>query len=245
MEVNKMTQVCLVTGSSRGIGLAIAKYLADQDYQVVLNSRKPIDEETLNEFADATHPVGTVIGDISEFDTAKKIIKQVINDYGQLNVLVNNAGINKDGLIMRMTEEDFDQVIQTNLTGTFNMCRHATKHFLKQKSGTIINMSSVVGLMGNAGQTNYAASKAGVVGLTKSLARELASRSITVNAIAPGYIETDMTGELSEKISDQLLSQIPLKRFGQVDEVAQCVDFLIQNRYVTGQVLEVNGGLHI
>lgn len=240
-----MTQVCLITGSSKGIGLAVAKYLANQGYQVILNSRKPISEDVLNEFSDAKHPVGTVVGDVSDFDTAKNMIDQVIDEFGQIDVLVNNAGINKDGLIMRMTEDDFNQVVQTNLTGTFNMCRHITKHLLKQKSGTIVNMSSVVGMMGNAGQVNYAASKAGVVGLTKSLARELASRSITVNAIAPGYIETDMTGELSVKINKQLLEQIPLKRFGQVDEVAKCVDFLIQNRYVTGQVLEVNGGLHI
>lgn len=240
-----MMKVALVTGSSRGIGLEIAKYLAKADYQVVLNSRSKISEKILKEFEDSKYPVTQVTGDVSDFEVSKEIIDQVIDEFGQIDVLINNAGITRDGLIMRMKEKDFDSVLSTNLKGTFNMCRHVTKVMLKKKTGTIINLSSVVGVIGNAGQTNYAASKAGVIGLTKSLARELASRQITVNAIAPGYIETEMTNSLSDKIKETMLSQIPLKRFGQANEIAQTVEFLIKNRYTTGQVIEVNGGLNI
>lgn len=240
-----MTEVALITGSSRGIGLEIAKHLAKTGYQVVLNSRSEIKEDVLDQFSGTPKEVAQVTGDVSDFDGAKEIIDQVLEDFGKIDILINNAGINRDGLIMRMKEEDFDAVINTNLKGTFNMCRHITQPMLKQKSGTIINMSSVVGMMGNAGQTNYAASKAGINGLTKALARELASRQITVNAIAPGYIETEMTDALSEKIQDTMLKQIPLKRFGQAEEIAETVEFLINNRYMTGQVVEVNGGLNI
>ncbi len=240
-----MAEIALITGSSRGIGLEIAKDLAKKGYQVVLNSRSEISDEVLNEFEDFPLPVVQVTGDVSDFDTAKKIVDQVIDQFGKIDILINNAGITRDGLIMRMKEEDFDSVISTNLKGTFNMCRHVTQPMLKKKTGTIINMSSVVGVTGNAGQTNYAASKAGVIGLTKALARELASRRITVNAIAPGYIETEMTDVLSDKVKDAMFDQIPLKRFGHSEEIAQTVDFLINNRYVTGQVIEVNGGLNI
>jgi len=240
-----MTDVALITGSSRGIGLGVAKHLAGAGYQVVLNSRSPIDEAVLEEFDEASVPVGQVTGDVSDFSEAERIIKQVIDDFGQIDVLINNAGINRDGLIMRMKEEDFDSVLATNLKGAFNMSRHVTQVMLKQRSGTIINMSSVVGVTGNAGQTNYAASKSGLIGLTKALARELSSRHITVNAIAPGYVETEMTDALSDKIKKQMLDQIPLKRFGQVEEVAQTVEFLINNTYMTGQVIEVNGGLNM
>ena len=238
-----MPEVALITGSSRGIGLEIAKHLAKAGYQVVLNGRSKIDEDVLKEFNDMPVPVAQVTGDVSDFDEAKEIIDHVLDEFEKIDVLINNAGINRDGLIMRMKEEDFDSVIATNLKGSFNMCRHITQPMLKQRSGTIINMSSVVGLIGNAGQTNYAASKAGMIGLTKSLARELASRHITVNAIAPGYIETEMTDALSDKVKKTMLGQIPLKRFGQAEEVAQTVEFLINNKYMTGQVIEVNGGL--
>lgn len=199
----------------------------------------------LEQFADAKLEVGTIVGDVSDFADAERMITAVKEQYGRIDVLVNNAGITRDGLVMRMKEEDFDQVIATNLKGCFNMARHTTPIMLKQRSGTIINVSSVSGIMGNAGQVNYAASKAGVIGLTKSLARELASRSITVNTIAPGFIETDMTAEMSERVTEAMLGEIPLKRFGQAEEVASAVKFLMENRYVTGQTIEVNGGLHI
>lgn len=240
-----MAEVALITGSSRGIGLEIAKHLAKTGYQVVLNGRSEIGAEVLQEFEGSEFPVTQVTGDISDFDVSKKLVDQVIDKFGKIDVLINNAGITRDGLIMRMKEEDFDSVISTNLKGTFNMCRHVTQPMLRKKTGTIINMSSVVGLMGNAGQTNYAASKAGVIGLTKALARELSSRRITVNAIAPGYIETEMTDVLSDKVKKTMFDQIPLKRFGKAEEIAQTVDFLINNRYITGQVIEVNGGLNI
>lgn len=240
-----MSLTVLITGSSRGIGLGVAKYLASQGHNVILNSRKEIDESILKEFEEYGVKVGTAIGNISDFNVAKELIDAAKVEFGQIDVLINNAGITRDGLMMRMSEEDFNSVIQTNLNGTFNMCRHITPIMLKQKSGTIINLSSIVGVMGNAGQVNYAASKAGVIGLTKALARELSSRAITVNAIAPGFIETDMTDQLSDRVKDSMLTQIPLKRFGQVEEIAQTVGFLINNRYITGQVIEVNGGMNM
>jgi 3-oxoacyl-[acyl-carrier protein] reductase len=240
-----LAEVALITGSSRGIGLEIAKYLANTGYQVILNGRSEIKEDVLDQFKAAPVPVAQITGDVSDFDGAKAIVDQAIDQFGKIDVLINNAGITRDGLIMRMKEEDFDAVINTNLKGAFNMSRHVTQPMLKQRKGTIINMSSVVGLMGNAGQTNYAASKAGLIGLTKALARELSSRHITVNAIAPGYIETEMTDVLSDKVKDTMLGQIPLKRFGQAEEIAQTVEFLINNKYITGQVIEVNGGLNM
>lgn len=240
-----MAEVALITGSSRGIGLEIANDLAQKGYQVILNGRSEISEEVLQTFDGSVESVAQVTGDVSDFDGAKAIIDEVVERFGRIDVLINNAGITRDGLVMRMKEEDYDDVMNTNLKGTFNMCRHITKIMLKQRAGTIINMSSVVGLMGNAGQVNYAASKAGVIGLTKALARELGSRHITVNAIAPGYIETEMTGVLSDKVKKTMFGQIPLKRFGTTQEVAQTVNFLIENKYVTGQVIEVNGGLNM
>ncbi|MBF0934902.1 MAG: 3-oxoacyl-[acyl-carrier-protein] reductase [Abiotrophia defectiva] len=240
-----MTLTCLITGSSRGIGLAIAHHLAAKGHRVILNSRSPIAPEVLAQFDGYEQPVLQATGDISQFDVAKQLVDDLYDQGVQVDVLVNNAGITRDGLVMRMSEEDFNAVIQTNLNGCFNMCRHLTPRLLKQKGGRIINMTSVVGVMANAGQVNYAASKAGMIGLTKSLAREVASRGITVNAIAPGFIETDMTDQLSDRVKEAMLGQIPLKRFGQVEHIAQTVDFLIDNDYITGQVIEVNGGLHI
>ena len=240
-----MTLTCLITGSSRGIGLAIAHHLAAKGHRVILNSRSPSAPEILAQFDGYEQPVLQATGDISQFDVAKQLVDDLYDQGVQVDVLVNNAGITRDGLVMRMSEEDFNAVIQTNLNGCFNMCRHLTPRLLKQKGGRIINMTSVVGVMGNAGQVNYAASKAGMIGLTKSLAREVASRGITVNAIAPGFIETDMTDQLSDRVKEAMLGQIPLKRFGQVEHIAKAVDFLIDNDYITGQVIEVNGGLHI
>ena len=240
-----MTLTCLITGSSRGIGLAIAHHLAAKGHRVILNSRSPIAPEVLAQFEGYEQPVLQATGDISQFDVAKQLVDDLYDQGVQVDVLVNNAGITRDGLVMRMSEEDFNAVIQTNLNGCFNMCRHLTPRLLKQKGGRIINMTSVVGVMGNAGQVNYAASKAGMIGLTKSLAREVASRGITVNAIAPGFIETDMTDQLSDRVKEAMLGQIPLKRLGQVEHIAKTVDFLIDNDYITGQVIEVNGGLHI
>ena len=240
-----MTLTCLITGSSRGIGLAIAHHLAAKGHRVILNSRSPIAPEVLAQFDSYEQPVLQATGDISQFEVAKQLVDDLYDQGVQVDVLVNNAGITRDGLVMRMSEEDFNAVIQTNLNGCFNMCRHLTPRLLKHKGGRIINMTSVVGVMGNAGQVNYAASKAGMIGLTKSLAREVASRGITVNAIAPGFIETDMTDQLSDRVKEAMLGQIPLKRFGQVEHIAKTVDFLIDNDYITGQVIEVNGGLHI
>jgi len=240
-----VVEVALITGSSRGIGLEIAKRLAKVGYQVVLNGRREISEEVLEQFSNVPVPVAQVTGDVSNFEEAKAIVDEVMDRFGRVDILINNAGITRDGLIMRMKEADFDNVLNTNLKGAFNMCRHVTQPMLKQRAGTIINMSSVVGLIGNAGQTNYAASKAGLLGLTKALARELSSRHITVNAIAPGYIETEMTESLSDRVKETMLSQIPLKRFGQAEEIAKTVEFLIDNKYMTGQVLEVNGGLNM
>lgn len=238
-----MSFVCFISGSSRGIGLAIALNLAEQGHQVILNSRKPIDQATLDLFKDAELEVGQAIGDISDFNQAKEMIDTVIADYGRIDVLVNNAGITRDGLAMRMSEEDFDAVINTNLKGAFNLIRHSVKSMVKQRIGTIVNISSVSGVIGNAGQLNYSASKAGLIGMTKTLAREVASRGITVNAIAPGFIESDMTDAIAEKYQEKVKEQIPVGRFGKADEIASAVNFLINNRYVTGQVIQVDGGL--
>ncbi|AXY25200.1 3-oxoacyl-[acyl-carrier-protein] reductase [Suicoccus acidiformans] len=239
-----MTKICLVTGSSRGIGLAIAKHLASLGHQVILNSRKPLSDEVIAQFEGYAYPAASVVGDVSDFTSAQAMVQEVVDRFGKIDVLVNNAGLNRDGLFVRMSEEDYDTVLDVNLKGTFNMTRHVAPHMVKQREGAIINMSSIVGVMGNAGQANYAASKAGIIGLTKSLARELGGRSVTVNAIAPGFIETDMTDELSEKVKKAMLAQIPMKRFGQVEEVAHCVEFLMENKYITGQTIEINGGMH-
>lgn len=240
-----MAEIALITGSVKGIGLGIAKYLAKKGYKVILNHYKEVSQEVLDEFKGASEKVDYVIGDVSDFDQAKSMIDEVVTKYGRIDILVNNAGITRDGLAMRMKEEEFDDVINVNLKGSFNMMRHVTKPMLKQKAGTIINMSSLVGIVGNAGQVNYAASKAGVIGMTKSFAKELGSRQITVNAIAPGYIETDMTDILSDKIKKQMLDTIPMKKFGNVEDIAKTVEFLIESEYITGQVIEVNGGMNM
>lgn len=233
----------LITGSTRGIGKAIALAFAKEGANVALNGRGAIDPEQIAELEAFGIKCIGVSGDIADFGSAGEMIQEVVDSLGSIDVLVNNAGVTNDKLLLRMTEEDFTRCIQINLTGTFNMTKHAVKRMMKQRSGRIINMSSVVGVMGNIGQANYAASKAGVIGLTKSVAREVATRGITCNAIAPGFIQTEMTDVLSDKVKDQMSQQIPLKSFGQVEDVADATIFLAKSPYITGQVLNIDGGL--
>jgi 3-oxoacyl-[acyl-carrier protein] reductase len=239
----------LITGGSRGIGRVIALKLAELGANIVVNyksSANAAEEIVKNVESKGTKAIAAQ-GDVSSFTDAEKIIKTAVSEFGALDILVNNAGITADGLLMRMKEEDFDKVIEVNLKGAFNCIRHASKVMVKQRSGKIINISSVVGITGNAGQANYAAAKAGVIGLTKSAAKELASRGINVNAVAPGFIETDMTDTLSEKVREGALGSIPLKRFGKAEDVAEVVAFLSSDNssYITGQVINVDGGMVI
>lgn len=236
-------KTAVVTGAAKGIGKAIALAFAKEGCNIVLNYHSSLDDETVQEIEACGVTCMPVQGDVSDFAFAADMMKKVKKELGSVDILVNNAGITKDMLLMRMTEEQFDSVIQTNLKGTFNMIRHASSIMLKQRSGAIINMSSVVGVMGNVGQANYAASKAGIIGLTKSTAKELAARGVTCNAIAPGFVETDMTAALSEDLQKQMLETIPFKRYGQVDDIAQAAVFLAKNTYITGQVLHVDGGM--
>lgn len=236
-------KTAVVTGAAKGIGKAIALAFAKEGCNIVLNYHSSLDDETVQEIEACGVTCMPVQGDVSDFAFAADMMKKVKKELGSVDILVNNAGITKDMLLMRMTEEQFDSVIQTNLKGTFNMIRHASSIMLKQRGGAIINMSSVVGVMGNVGQANYAASKAGIIGLTKSTAKELAARGVTCNAIAPGFVETDMTAALSEDLQKQMLETIPLKRYGQVDDIAQAAVFLAKNTYITGQVLHVDGGM--
>ena len=240
-------KVAIVTGAGRGIGRAIALQFAENGAKVVINYRNSISqvEELLNTIKAAGGDAIAVQADISVDAQAKKLIEEAIKQYGRLDVLVNNAGITKDNLLMRLSEADFDSVIDINLKGTFFCTKYASTVMLKQRSGKIINISSVVGLTGNIGQANYAASKAGVIGMTKAVARELASRGITVNAVAPGFIESDMTNQLSEKVKEATLANIPLKRYGYAVEVANAVSFLASEaaNYITGQVIQVGGGM--
>ena len=232
-----------VTGSTRGIGLAIAHKFASLGANVVLNGRSAISEELLAQFADYGVKVVGISGDVSDNADAKRMVDAAVEALGSVDILVNNAGITKDGMALRMSEEDFDAVLKINLTGTFNMTQAVLKPMTKARAGAIINLSSVVGLTGNAGQANYAASKAGVIGFSKSIAREVAARNVRVNVIAPGFIESDMTAVLSDKIKDAMMGQIPMKRFGQAEEVAEVAVFLAKQEYVTGQVLSIDGGL--
>ena len=232
-----------VTGSSRGIGLAIAHKFAKLGANVVLNSRGAISEELLAEFSNYGVKVVPISGDVSDFADAKRMVDQAIAELGSVDVLVNNAGITQDTLMLKMTEEDFEKVIKINLTGAFNMTQVVLKQMIRAREGAIINMSSVVGLMGNIGQANYAASKAGLIGFTKSVAREVANRNVRVNALAPGMIESDMTAVLSDKVKEATLAQIPMKHFGQAEHIADATVFLAGQDYLTGQVLAVDGGL--
>ena len=241
--------IAVVTGASRGIGKAIAMKFAQLGATVVINyngSAQKAEEVKQSIIADGGRAVIKQCN-VADYDACEAFIKEVIDQFGRIDILVNNAGITKDGLIMRMSEEDFTNVVDVNLKGTFHCIRFASRQMMKQRSGRIINMSSVVGISGNAGQINYAASKAGVIGMTKSAAKELASRGITVNAIAPGYIETDMTNVLSDKVKEETMKQIPLGRLGQTGDIAAAAAFLASDEagYITGQVLAVDGGMAI
>ena len=240
-------QVAVVTGAGRGIGHAIAVRLASEGARVASVSRTEANaqrtaEEINTSRADAAKAYAV---DVADHAAVQKIGAQILEDFGRVDILVNNAGVTRDGLSMRMSVEDWDTVLNTNLKGAFNFVQALMRPMIKQRSGRIINISSVIGLIGNAGQANYAASKAGLVGLTKSLARELASRGITVNAIAPGLIETDMTGVLSDEIRQAILQKIPLGKLGQPDDIAAAVAYLAsaEANYITGQVLTVDGGM--
>lgn len=242
-----MDKVALITGATRGIGKQIAITLAKEGYHIALNYRKENEdlENTIKEIEENKVTCFAVKGDVSSFEDCEELAKQVIGKFGKIDVLVNNAGITKDMLLMRMKKEDFEQVIDVNLIGTFNVTKNVISHMLKARSGRIINISSVVGVSGNAGQTNYSASKAGMIGFTKSLAKEVASRGILVNAVAPGFIETSMTEVLKDEVKEEIAKSIPLKRMGTSEDVANVVKFLASEDscYVTGQVLHVDGGM--
>lgn len=242
-----MDKVAFVTGATRGIGKEIAITLAQNGYNLAINYRnKNIDlEETIEQIKKYNVECLPVKGDISNFEDCEIMINEIIKKFQKIDVLVNNAGITKDGLLMRMKKEDFEQVINVNLVGTFQITKQVLPYMLKQRNGRIINLSSVVGITGNAGQTNYSASKAGIIGFTKSLAKEVASRNILVNAVAPGFIETQMTGVLKDDIKEQINKTIPLRRMGKTQDVANVVKFLVSedSSYITGQVIQVDGGM--
>ena len=244
MEENKTV---FVTGASRGIGKEVALKFADKGYNVVINyvSSKTNVEELKEEFEKKGVKALIMQADVTNKEAIEELVKKAIEEFGQIDVLVNNAGITKDNLLMRMSEEEFDKVIEINLKGTYIVTKAVTKYMMKKRKGSIINLSSVVGVAGNAGQCNYAASKAGIIGFTKSVAKELASRNIRANAVAPGFIETDMTAVLSDEVKENIHNQIPLKRMGTAKEVANLIYFLgsDESAYITGQVINIDGGM--
>lgn len=240
-------KVALVTGAGKGIGCEIIQELARGGAKCVVNyaSSAAGAEEVVKEIEAMGGQAYAYKCDVSDYAQAEQMIADVLDKYGRIDILVNNAGITRDNLMLKMTEEDFDAVLNVNLKGAFHCMKAVTKPMMKQRYGRIINITSIVGVIGNAGQVNYAASKAGMIGMTKSAARELASRNITVNAVAPGFIETDMTEVLPDSVKEQLLSQIPMKKLGQTADIANAVCFLADEKasYITGQVLQVNGGM--
>ena len=242
-------KIVLVTGAGRGIGASIAKRFASEGAEVIVNysGNDEAAQKTVDEITATGGQAQKYKCSVNDSESVKVMIDEIIKEFGRIDILVNNAGITKDGLMLRMTDEDFDRVIDVNLKGTFNCTKYVSKYMLKQKSGKIINISSVVGLSGNAGQVNYSASKAGIIGITKSVAKELSSRGITVNAVAPGYVDTDMTKVLSDNIRNEILKNIPLQRMGNVEDISNCVAFLASEdaSYITGQVISVDGGMHI
>lgn len=244
-----MSKSALVTGASRGIGRSIALQLAEEGYNVAVNyaGSKDKAEAVVEEIKAKGVDSFAIQANVANGDEVKAMIKEVVSQFGSVDVLVNNAGITRDNLLMRMKEQEWDDVIDTNLKGVFNCIQKVTPQMLRQRGGAIINLSSVVGAVGNPGQANYVATKAGVVGLTKSSARELASRGITVNAVAPGFIVSDMTDALSDELKDQMLEQIPLARFGEDTDIANTVTFLASDKakYITGQTIHVNGGMYM
>ncbi|MBQ7955970.1 MAG: 3-oxoacyl-[Lachnospiraceae bacterium] len=240
-------KVALVTGASRGIGKEVAKTLAGYGATVIVNYNGSAQKaaEVVKEIEEKGGSAVAMQCSVADYQACEQMVQDALAKFGHIDILVNNAGITKDNLVMKMTEEDFDAVINTNLKGTFNTIKCLYRTFLKQKAGRIINLSSVSGILGNAGQANYAASKAGVIGLTKSMARELASRSITVNAVAPGFIDTEMTQVMSDAAKEGAMTQIPLKRMGKPEEIAEMVAFLASEKasYITGQIIAVDGGM--
>ncbi|MFS1663290.1 3-oxoacyl-[acyl-carrier-protein] reductase [Streptococcus sp. zg-JUN1979] len=241
MELHGKT--VFVTGSTRGIGLAIAHQFAKLGANVILNGRKAVSASLLDTFSHYNGGILAVSGDVSDQEDAKRMVDEATKIFGSIDVLVNNAGITNDKLVLKMTERDFESVLKVNLTGAFNMTQAVLKSMSKRRQGAIINISSVVGLVGNIGQANYAASKAGLIGLTKSVAREVAGRGVRVNAVAPGFIASDMTDAIPERMKEAMLAQIPMKRVGEPEEVAQVVAFLAQQEYLTGQVIAIDGGM--
>ena len=242
-----MNKVAFITGATRGIGRQIAITLAKEGFDIAINYRKENEDliETKKMVEDQKVKCFTVQGDVSSFEDSERMVKDIIEEFNHIDILVNNAGITKDMLLMRMKKEDFESVIGVNLVGTFNITKNVIPYMMKNRSGRIINVSSVVGISGNSGQTNYSASKAGIIGFTKSLAKEVGSRNILVNAVAPGFIETQMTDVLKEEVKEEISKTIPLKRMGTVEDVANVVKFLASkdSSYITGQVINIDGGM--